>query len=908
MITQGPSTPGRTFIQVIIGVAASILIFGAVPFVLGRLVGIPVPPHWNTGSLISANSLVDIFAVVAWVAWAACCHDLLRCVVVRVRQRNVTTDTATRLSDRVAARIATAVLVMASLALMTASLTSAIHHGAIRPRVASTGSPIKTALEVDPIPPIGQEEAEAPLGYQVMPGDTLWMIAERLYGDGSDWPMIAALNEGRPMSDGGRFLNPDLIQPGWTLLVPSPTLPQVNQIALTSSREPADHSTGSQNRTPRSADRQQPRHRPAGKSPLFPSDLPELGALGIGALGAAVAARRMSRRRRAQRWLRASGTVPSLASDAVADVACLVQRFEGLPVLDVLSISMRYLTASIADELSPPTFRVIRVGSDGVDLWLTQPTSWTPNRWERAQGGEVWHLPQEACEAAEPIARQQPPWIPALLPIGDDEDGTWLIPVQSGTCVAVAGAAADELVTAMIVIAKGWDWSDDLISITSDARSAMRQLRRRGQIGDQGRFRQVVFVGDPGQLDADSRSRCGIITTRDVAASTDLVIVVDQRAATIHPIGRTVRPYRLAGETAVTLSVVMQSSPEEHFEAQQHLIETGYGSSHEVASWVHKETPTLIPKESSSGLRTRKLRNQGRRPLGPGAVEVRLLTPIPRIDGLTSALPPNQARRSVELVAYLALHHPDPVTSDRLRTRVLGSSEADAAAKTLFNTAGAARKAMGTDLTGKRYLPRATKSGHYRIADEVTVDVLRATALASAAAEADGLDEEMALLRAALDLVEGEPLGGLLAGYGWWRAEGHESRIAAVIVDAACRLAALGIETDRFELARWALDRARLVDPFSEALVEAALKTAAAAGDGDRLRREWNDCQRRTDEMGSDFAPTVRVRRLYAELSERLPPVVSIPVDVQKCAKNQASFAAMDDAPRSTVPSAPAVE
>ena len=89
----------------------------------------------------------------------------------------------------------------------------------------------------------------------------------------------------------------------------------------------------------------------------------------------------------------------------------------------------------------------------------------------------------------------------------------------------------------------------------------------------------------------------------------------------------------------------------------------------------------------------------------PGPVDVRLLTMTPRLDGLREPLPPNRARRAVELVAYLALHSPDVVTSDRLRTRVLGSTDADAASKTLFNVAHAARKALGADAEGASALP-----------------------------------------------------------------------------------------------------------------------------------------------------------------------------------------------------------
>jgi nucleoid-associated protein YgaU len=45
----------------------------------------------------------------------------------------------------------------------------------------------------------------------VVSGDTLWAIAERFYGDGSKYQVIADAND---ISD------PDLIQPGQLLIIP----------------------------------------------------------------------------------------------------------------------------------------------------------------------------------------------------------------------------------------------------------------------------------------------------------------------------------------------------------------------------------------------------------------------------------------------------------------------------------------------------------------------------------------------------------------------------------------------------------------------------------------------------------------------------------------------------------------
>ena len=49
--------------------------------------------------------------------------------------------------------------------------------------------------------------------YVVERGDTLWAIAERFYGNGNLWPKIHEANR-------GLIEDPDIIQPGWTLVIP----------------------------------------------------------------------------------------------------------------------------------------------------------------------------------------------------------------------------------------------------------------------------------------------------------------------------------------------------------------------------------------------------------------------------------------------------------------------------------------------------------------------------------------------------------------------------------------------------------------------------------------------------------------------------------------------------------------
>lgn len=237
------------------------------------------------------------------------------------------------------------------------------------------------------------------------------------------------------------------------------------------------------------------------------------------------------------------------------------------------------------------------------------------------------------------------------------------------------------------------------------------------------------------------------------------------------------------------------------------------------------------------------------------------------------------------------------MTGDRLRHRVLGTSDADAAAKTLFNTVGAARRLLGRDGAGRPLLPPASRAGQYEMAAEVTLDAARLVALTAAADAAASTEEAMALLRAALSLVDGEPLAGILSGYAWWRGEGHEQRLAGTAVDAACALARLASAAGAHDLARWGVAQARLVDPYSETLARVAMVAAARGGDGARLRREWLECQRRVEELDPGTAPSASTEHLYQQLRREL----AAPSE-----RGQASLAAMAPAPRSTVPSAPA--
>lgn len=867
------------------GLAVAVVVFAAVPTVVALVAGWPVPAHWDRSALWSARGLTDGLAVVAWVAWGRCAWPVLQAVARRARRHDGLPVAGAPLADRLAVNIVSALFVLGS---VSAPSAGGWTLGALTPAVAATtrsaavsASPPATMPDAAGAPTTAPTSAPAGVAthYTVEPGDTLWTIAERLYGSGAEWPAIAACNLDRPMGDGRRFVDPALIDAGWVLTLPGPA-PATGGPPL----PPGATSTGGIETTasgrtlaPTRGDRRADGGRRHPPGPPVP--LPELAALGFGSLLAAALARRVRTARRVP-TLPATDGVPGSPSVPAAETAALLAPFDRAPALRWFETANRLLRADTGESgpgRPPPGVRLVRVGADGVELWLSEPDDRAPAPWE-VVGRQRWRLPAGVdLGSLAPASADQAPRFPITVPIGENEDGTWLVPLLPGSRLPVLGPESDRLVRAMRAAVASWEWSERVV-VTDDPAVAARAVSDDDDDGDDGGggggegSPAVLFVGDPGRLQRSVAGRCAVITTLPVAA-TDLTVTVDHQATSLHPLGLTLRPDLLAPGRAATLDELLDDGRVAAAPAAP-LVALGPSPASR-----HAAPTTTVPVSDEPAPHPAPSTVDGSTPglsiPAAGPREVRLLTSLPRIDGLVAPLSPKVARRSIELVAYLAMHRPDPVAGDRLRTRVLGSAETDAARKTLLNVVGAARHALGVDGAGVPYLPRAGKAALYRLSPHVTADAGRAAALVTAGLESADPVEAMALLRAALDLVESEPLVDVQNGYGWWVAEGHEGRIAALLVDGACELARLAIAAGRPALGRWGVAKARLVDRYSEALTRAAMRVAAESGDGDRLHREWVECRRRVDELDPGSLPSVKTERLYADLRRSMPALAA---------------------------------
>ena len=200
------------------------------------------------------------------------------------------------------------------------------------------------------------------------------------------------------------------------------------------------------------------------------------------------------------------------------------------------------------------------------------------------------------------------------------------------------------------------------------------------------------------------------------------------------------------------------------------------------------------------------------------SVRVELLRAEVAVTGLSEPFLSTLRRRCVEMTAYLAVHHREPVTGDRLRTRVLGDGS-DASLRTLANTATAIRRSLGTTEHGPRLHP-VTPAGLYQLHD-VDCDLVEFHQLIAAARDPQTRDTSQSLRRA-LALIHSEPLATALRGFEWFLAEGHLARLQRDGEWAALQLASDAKDSGDFDLAFWAIEQGRLLDPYSEAL-EAAL-------------------------------------------------------------------------------------
>lgn len=243
---------GAAVVRGLAALAGTLLLVGGVPIALLKAFGSPLPQSapsrdWLTQT-VSTETVLQVIAVVVWLAWLHLCVCLVVELVAERRGRGLAPRVAGGGigTQALAHRLVAAMLLVAGTAGVTMSTAAAASAPSASPvTVAATtadgadqglvGGGIAAArahaAEQDaerPAPILNaMKHADGSVAfYKVMPPhnrhyDTLWDIAERYLGDGLRYKEIYALNRGIMQPDGSKLERADLIQPGWLLRLPA---------------------------------------------------------------------------------------------------------------------------------------------------------------------------------------------------------------------------------------------------------------------------------------------------------------------------------------------------------------------------------------------------------------------------------------------------------------------------------------------------------------------------------------------------------------------------------------------------------------------------------------------------------------------------------------------------------------
>lgn len=203
------------------------LLAGA-PVALGAAIGPPGIPSFGSsgglsGSYVPVEAVLEALGLLAWALWGYLAFAvLLHAVALIASSRELGPHEALiGISSALTPKIVRHFVEVAmSGALLAASIS--VRVAASYPHPHRAAAAVVRAPDVAPHEPADVAAPSRPRRetYRVLPGDSLWRIAERELGSGFCWQEIFELNRGRHFHDGRTLTNPRLIYPGWALELP----------------------------------------------------------------------------------------------------------------------------------------------------------------------------------------------------------------------------------------------------------------------------------------------------------------------------------------------------------------------------------------------------------------------------------------------------------------------------------------------------------------------------------------------------------------------------------------------------------------------------------------------------------------------------------------------------------------
>lgn len=554
--------------------------------------------------------------------------------------------------------------------------------------------------------------------------------------------------------------------------------------------------------------------------------------------------------------MRREGDLPTRPAADVMSLDAAIGPYAGAPILDWIDAANRLL--SRAPSGASLDVRLVRAGPDGVEFLFARPVAEAPWPFRPEHGGRWWRLDtvldlETLTEAAQDLPRRYP----ALVPVGDDEQSSYLIPLQPGRRLGITGTPelVDAALGAIVAALRVAPWAEqcmiELVGVAAPPASeqcfqlhSSRPAALRGLADDAASrvtasdpsvgSRQPILVlargalADPDDAFLDKASKVtGVIAAG--RAGTE-VIHVDEEGAVLRPF-------------AIALSGVVPNP------GQLALVDSLLAAVSRPAEIVAIPRHDVLDFDDLESIPP------------PGAVECRVLRSSPDIVGLAQAPYRGDDHRVVECLAFVTLHG-GRANVEAIADALYPRSGAALRRGRTENTLAALRACLGDGSTGQPLLAR--RGDEVSVSDEVSCDWQRAERAITVATRSEPR-RAVELLRSALELVDGPPCASVLAGFAWLRAEAINQAIEGTLVDGAHRLCALALAADDAALARWAVETGRRCVPDSEILGRDLMAVSDAEGDRHGVRAAFTALEVALERLGHN-EPSAETRALFDAL------------------------------------------
>ncbi|GCD97585.1 LysM peptidoglycan-binding domain-containing protein [Embleya hyalina] len=417
-----------------------------------------------------------------------------------------------------------------------------VEEGWVLALPANAGPPAEVKAAHAPESP-GEEHKALPTTVTVKPGDTLSDIAEELLGDGDRYPEIFAANKDQPQSGGAALTDPNSIQPGWTLSIPGgggadpapqqqppqqqqqppqqqppqqqppaqqqpqqqppvqqppaepqkpfvetpPQIAKQDPIVVPNAPAGAGAPGAASSETPKKADNTNPTgSRAEAPSPGGDESSVPVGALALGAVGAAAVLGALLVRRRLQQSVRRDGRRIAMPVPAAADLEQQLRATETPDALDLFDRTLRTLCARMSDTgRTLPLIDSVQLTDRQLELHLAAPSP-PLYPFEAVHGDHMhWTCPADAELLHTSAAANVPAPYPALAVLGETDDGRQLlVDLESlGVIGLTDGSGEDNLAVlrALAVELLSNVWSDDLCVTVVGFGRELRDVEREGR-------------------------------------------------------------------------------------------------------------------------------------------------------------------------------------------------------------------------------------------------------------------------------------------------------------------------------------------------------------------------------------------------------------------------------------------